>query len=657
MTARISLCMIVKNEAANLRRCLNSVTGAVDEIIVVDTGSTDNTCQIAREFGATVHLFSWNENFSDARNASLELATGDWILFLDADEELAKKSREALRTLVMDETVEGYFIKIINYLGNEGWIETCADMVFRLFKNRPEYRFRGAIHEQIADIILENNNEAVFRVAEEIIIFHYGYLDREIDRKDKKKRNLSMIKKELELNPENRLLRYHYGVELFRAEKYAEAIEELTQVANGIDPGTIFLPKLFRYLVISYKHTGQPEKALETARLGLQFFPDYADLYYYTGLTHFDLKQYSMARESFQKAISLPEQPGYYASFGGMRGFRAYYYLGQIAETFLDHEKALEYYISSLRDNQGFTPAMERIIYILKPRENPKYTQESLEKVFDFCTPRANLMMGGIYFKEGAYKLALEYLEKSTENGTTTPEIQLWKAICLIQEHRYLEALRIISTYRPGSKLYPLAKLNELFCFWVQGKKKKVHSIFSELSAMGLAEDTEKVLALFAYAPGRRNNVSKANPGEDGIILLLDIIKRLLDLKEVNKALQLLNGVNPQSLAAHKLVLGQIFYDYGYTKQAEAFLQEYLTTAEDGEAHFLLAEMYHEKGEFTKAEQHYRHAIEIDPDKPKYYIRQIQLYERKREQILREALEKYPGVEVFRRLKKENPDE
>lgn len=652
---RISLCMIVKNEAQNIRRCLESVAGAVDEIVVVDTGSTDNTRQIARELGARVNSFLWNENFSDARNASLDLATGDWVLFLDADEELHRDSREVLRRLTSDDAVEGYFVKIINYIGSEGWTETCPDLVFRLFRNRKEYRFRGAIHEQIADVILEKNNNAAYRIAEEIVIIHYGYLDRQIDEKDKKNRNLRIIEKELEENPENRLLRYHYGVELFRAERYREAAEELTKAASGIDPNTIYLPKLLRYIVMSHKSAGQPDSALDVARLGLQFFPDYADLYYYAGLIYLELKQYGRAYESFQKAVSMPPQPTQYASFGGVRGFRSSYHLGQIAEIFLNYEEALGFYIASLRDNQGFTPALESIVRILKPRENPAYTKECLAKVFEFCTPQANLVMGEICFRQGAYRLALEYFEKGTAGETAPLEVQLWKAICLTQEQRYLEALRITGSYSPDSSLYPLAKLNELFCYWVQSNKKKARILHAELCALGLAEDTKKVVTLFlnALEPDKRKNVGGVEIGQDGMLLLLDIVNRLLYMDQVDKALYLLDSVNPQSIAEHKLTIGQSFYDHGYGKQAEVFLREYLTTERDSEAHFLLGEICREKGNCTEAEQHYRCALEINPNEPQYYIRQINLYEEMRRQILKEALQKYPDVEVFRKLAEE----
>ncbi len=651
MGTTVSLCMIVRNEAQNIRRCLESVAGAVDEIIVVDTGSTDETCQIAREAGARVYRFLWNENFSDARNFSLEQAKGDWILFLDADEELAGESREVLKKLVAEETVEGYFVKIINYIGSEGWTETCPDLVFRLFRNRREYRFRGAIHEQIANVILEKNSNASYRVAENMVIIHYGYLDVQIAEKQKKERNLKLIQRELGQDPDNRLLRYHYGVELFRAERYAEAAEELTRAANGIDPNTIYLPKLLRYIVMAHHYAGQPDRAFHAARLGLRLFPDYADLYYYLGLIDLGLKRYAEASRCFQRAVSMPQQPARYASFAGVRGFRSYFHLGRIAETFLDQDKALEYYMASLRDNPEFTPALESMVRILNPRENPKYTVECLEKAFEFCTPRANLMIGQIFFRQGAYGPALEYLEKGTADGPVPPEIELWKVICLTQQRRYLEALRIIGNFPRDSSLYPLAKFNQLFCFWIHDKKRKVRVISAELCAMGLAEDTERVLGLLLDTlDGKNQHIPETVLGKDGIVLLLDIIKRLLDMNEAGRAERLLSAVSPETLAKYRLKLAQLFYEYGFRERAETILKEHLAANRNAEAHYLLAEIYREKDSFDEAERHYRRALELSQDEPRYYIRLIQLYDDRRGKILQEAVRRYPDIDIFSKL-------
>ena len=93
MPMRVSLCMIARNEGATLSRCLSSIAGLADEIIVVDTGSLDNTREIARQLDARVHEFPWVDDFAAARNESLRHATGDWILWLDGDEYMGEANR------------------------------------------------------------------------------------------------------------------------------------------------------------------------------------------------------------------------------------------------------------------------------------------------------------------------------------------------------------------------------------------------------------------------------------------------------------------------------------------------------------------------------------------------------------------------------------
>ena len=608
MAEKISLCMIVKNEGQNLNRCLNSVSSIVNEIIVVDTGSTDLTCKIAHQYGATIHHFLWNDNFSDARNASLELAQGDWILFLDADEELSPDSREILIRLTENITIEGYFIKILNRLGKEGWIETVPDLVFRLFRNKKEYRFRGAIHEQIADVILEKNPGARYQVAEDLIIIHHGYLDEVIKEKDKKYRNLKIIEKELTLYPNNRLLQYHYGVELFRAERYAEAAAVLIQSATDIDPNTIYLPKLLRYIVMAQQSSSHLHEALKSADLGLKLFPNYADLYYYTGLILLDLKHYAKARTAFLQALSMPEQPPHYASFGGIRGFRSYYYLAQIAECFLDEEEALKYYLYSLRDNAHFTYALESLVRILKPTKEPVYTMECLEKVCDFCTPEANRLMGDIYYRNGAYALALHYFDQAEAGFPVSTDIKLRKGICLIQERRFFEALRLLEGFTPGNSEYPIATVNKLFCFWLQDKSPKVRALWNELHSLGLAQDTEHVISLFLTYSEEIAPSSLIFLGPEGMLLLLDIVQRLVALQEIRRAMYFLHALQPECLAEYNLKIAQILVDYGEESRAIPYLQKDIEENQSAETHFQLAEIYSHLGQLTDAEQHYKHA-------------------------------------------------
>ena len=165
----LSLCMIVKNEQSNLVRCLSSVKAAVDEIIVVDTGSTDRTKEIAAVFGAKVFDAPWNDDFAEARNTALSKATGDWIFVLDADEAVSPADCLKLKGLLKHagkrKDAAGWLVTTRNYspdMNLEGWTandgsygsEEAASGWFpsvkvRLFRNDPRIRYEGAVHEMV----------------------------------------------------------------------------------------------------------------------------------------------------------------------------------------------------------------------------------------------------------------------------------------------------------------------------------------------------------------------------------------------------------------------------------------------------------------------------------------------------------------------------
>ncbi len=145
---KLSLCMIVKNEERVLRRCLDSIAHLANEIIVVDTGSTDGTRNIAARYGAQVMSFDFARvDFAAARNQGLGAASGRWIVTLDADEVLHPSSLPLLRETVAGEDNAGYFFERVNHSSNGA--KPTRDHVVRLFPNRPAHRYRGRVHETI----------------------------------------------------------------------------------------------------------------------------------------------------------------------------------------------------------------------------------------------------------------------------------------------------------------------------------------------------------------------------------------------------------------------------------------------------------------------------------------------------------------------------
>lgn len=654
----ISLCMIVKDEESNLPRCLKSVAAAVDEMIVVDTGSTDATGRIAKSFGAKVKKVPWADDFSAARNASLELAKGDWILFLDADEELEAGGAEVLRRLVSASDVEGYFVKIVSYLGQGDWVEACPDVAFRLFRNRPEYRFHGAVHEQIVDVIQEKRPQAKCEIVEDLTLFHYGYLDEEVAGKGKKARNLTLLEKEVAARPDDRLLRYHYGVELFRAARYGAAAVQFVAAGTGLDPRTVFLPKLMRYLVLSYQGDHQPEKAMEVARTGAELFPEYADLYHFAGMVAYDHQAYGLAYELFQQALVTPEQKAYYASFPGTRGFRTFYQLGRLAERFCNLEAAMRFYLSSLRDNPSFTPALDSIVRLLEPHRDPVYAKECLAKTCVLMTPQANLAMGQILFRHHAYGLALEFLERGrTPSRPPAPEELLCKAICLFQVKRFPEALKLFDQLGKDPKMRPVALLNETLHFWFQGNRPRVQALAEELLALGATPGNSLALNLLERSLGPTRG-PKVTLDTEGITFLLDLLQRVLALGESARVQRVLDRLRSATLKRHALLIAKLFQRWGHAEIARHYLELRLADhLQCADTTFALAEIMEEAGEYFRAADLYRETLALEPKEPRAYARLIGVYDKLRREVLRTAAERYPEAEALQTLLKEAQDE
>lgn len=183
----LSAALIVKNEAKFLAACLASLQGLVDETVVVDTGSTDGSREIAVQAGARVDEVAWTGDFSAARNRALELARGEWILCIDADETVQAGCFPEIRAQLAASQLVGYYVGLHPRPGY------TAYRVLRLFRNQPAIRFRGVIHESVWPAILERHAESDVGVSP-LILDHFGY---EGDQRAKQLRNLALLRRGL----------------------------------------------------------------------------------------------------------------------------------------------------------------------------------------------------------------------------------------------------------------------------------------------------------------------------------------------------------------------------------------------------------------------------------------------------------------------------
>jgi len=215
-TPTLSLCMIVKNEEQNLTRCLNSIKEVADEIIIVDTGSTDRTVDIARRFGAKIYYHAWEGSFSKARNYSLEYASCEWILILDADEELWKCDAPKLKELLKGNDCEAITLVVKNRSKNS--THEAYTNSLRLFRNFHGTYYKGSVH----NIIVCKGRCFVSPLS----IIHHGYNFSEGRMEEKFLRTTSMLREQIKKDPQNPIPYRFLGVAYLDRGRYEEAVNE-----------------------------------------------------------------------------------------------------------------------------------------------------------------------------------------------------------------------------------------------------------------------------------------------------------------------------------------------------------------------------------------------------------------------------------------------
>lgn len=350
--AKISACVIVKNEEHNILQWLNNVKQVADEIIVVDTGSVDDTVRIAKAGGAQVFYFDWCNDFSVAKNFAIDRASGDWIIFMDADEYLAEESIHKVKQLIKqyhgNRRVAGFVSMLQNIdrdtkagLGN-------AMYQLRIFRRLKNLRYQGKIHESL--VFSHSGKEYTMQMTD-LLIYHTGYSTGLI--KEKLTRNLSLIKKNSAGNFSNKdyyyLMDCYYGLG-----HYKEAIEAAQKViASALQvPGDASKP--YRVWLDSAVMLGRDmDTRLAICQQAMDKFPAYPEYSIRAGFFAFEKKNYDVAETYLTSGLKLMENddPMLSVELYNTRKYLPWVYreLGDIAEFRGNGEAALGYYYQALK--------------------------------------------------------------------------------------------------------------------------------------------------------------------------------------------------------------------------------------------------------------------------------------------------------------------
>lgn len=349
--------MIVKDEEKNIKRCIDSVKDLVNEIIIVDTGSTDNTKNIAINNGAKVFDYEWKNDFADARNYSISQSNSDWNLVLDADEYILS-NHQLIRDFIERNNNKIGRINILSNFHEEGQDKTESTYVSRLFPNNRIF-FTGRVHEQ-----LDSN---LPRVNIPVIVSHTGYY-----KTDKTDRNLPLLFEELKVSPNDPYVLYQIGKQYFLKKEYQNSNKYFSLAYEKVNTKEYFKPKLVVDYLYSLIRSGKLDKGLsliETEKSNLEYLTDFHFVcgIFYMELVFSNVNKYinffPLIESEYLACLKIGEIKKE-EFVKGTGSFLALYNLGTFYETTGNINKAMEYYQKSLEFN--YPPAKHRLESLLK---------------------------------------------------------------------------------------------------------------------------------------------------------------------------------------------------------------------------------------------------------------------------------------------------
>jgi glycosyltransferase involved in cell wall biosynthesis len=564
--------MIVKDEEEYLPRCLSSIKDIVDEIIIVDTGSSDKTVEIAKNFGAKVYYFKWNNDFSEARNESLKYATKDWILILDADDELNSESKETFKVLLNTELDEKaiYHFETLSYYGNSIDNDNIAiNLNPRLFKNNRGIHYKGEVHNQL--ISVEGDYNAV---CNEIKIYHYGYIDKRISSKDKRNRNISILNEQIKKNPNDGFVYFNLGNEYGALDDMNKSLECYYKAYEKFTPNTGYSSLLILRIIIANLKLKNYNKALEFVDIGSLHYPKCTDFYFYKSLIWHELDRPTLQIKALEKCIELGEPPSELKFIFGTWSYRAYYELGNVYMKYKDYDTAYNNYVEALKLKPDYIEPLYNIADVLKAQN---VSLEEIKRIIEESFPEDKKdyynIIADLFYHVGYYSTALEYIKKYEKSVNVTENTIILKSKCLIRNGDFEEYTNINDIDKKSS-YYIVFSMYKVLSFILLNKYENALSIVNSFNEDNLSDYDKKYLRVYSeliklFTKKPTKILSEDENDKEYMNIILEIIEIVLinnKFDELAVAVNLLNVVDTKYAL---LYLGKLYYKHGYIDLAK----------------------------------------------------------------------------------------
>lgn len=614
----LSLCMIVRDEQEMLPRCLTAVADVVDEIVIVDTGSVDSTVEIARSFGARVIEQEWTGSFAEARNVSFDAATGDWLMYLDADEVLVREDAPLLRLVSSRTWREAFYLSETNYTGDLDDGTAVTHNALRIFRNRPEYRFEGRLHEQIANRLPGYLPERMEYTS--IRIEHYGYLGVVRDSREKSRRNIELLRMQQAEGQSSPFLHYNLGSEYAAAGDPQAALREfeaswsLIQQSSDCDRYE-FAPALVNRMVKAQRACGLQQAAISRADDGLERFPGFTDLVLEQAFANADLGRTQQACELYERCIEMGDAPRHYTATVGAGSYLPKIYLAELRQAEGDVQQAIALLEQCLTEHPEFIGSvLPYASALLASGVEPDQAISRVERYLPDASPAARFMLGTALYEagataagEGQFRAVLARQPHSTRARVALGE-------SLLAQQRYQEAAATAGQVPTDDSLAIPARRTELFACMLA---KEPQAIEASLQSARQSSMSPAELDLFsAWLQISQTGSTEISPTAETVGLLRVILEALLRVHEFEsfEALLGLLARAPLSERERRHLMAEMYLRRGFLSSAADEWMAICNQEPDVKALIGLSRIAADQGMLTEAIDFASAALARDPE-------------------------------------------
>ncbi|WP_042170429.1 glycosyltransferase family 2 protein [Paenibacillus gorillae] len=464
--------VIVRDEADVLGRCLSSVQGIADEIIVADTGSTDQSAAIAAGFGAKVIEVPWKDDFAAVRNRLLEEASTQWIFVLDADEWLTGGELSLLRQELenADESVSAFHIQMEHVIDDTDHQNVVRSDAVRLFRNGHGFKYTGEIHEQLCTETNETKEAEGPLLNASFLLLHDGYKPSVLQRKKKTERNLRIITRQLTQQPNDPFCLYNYAVALCQSGRLEEALDAFRQSLATTSVKAPYRPTLIRDYAKTLLASGKADEAGQLLRGETLGYSDYAELHLLYGESLVALHLLTDAEAAFKAAIAAGEKN--YVSLAGSSTYRANTALAEIYLRLGHRIEAHHHLKIALEQAPQWEPALKAMALWL--HEDGVPDSALADRLGEWMEPGQTKLVARVLGGIGAYGEAL-LAWQSVQNEELTVRDTVLFSECLIGNQRYSEAselLKDLVVHNPSySEELGIAVVDWMLCLWAEERR------------------------------------------------------------------------------------------------------------------------------------------------------------------------------------------